>query len=29
LKFIAMAMMWNFPLDAERQRAIRAEIEAA
>ncbi len=28
LKLIAMAMMWNFPLDAERQRAIRAEIEA-
>lgn len=27
LKLVAMAMMWNFPLDAERQRAIRAEIE--
>ncbi|NOT41693.1 MAG: MFS transporter [Alphaproteobacteria bacterium] len=29
LKVIAMALMWNFPLDAQRQRAIRAEIEAA
>ncbi len=28
LKLVAMAMMWNFPLDAERQRAIRAELEA-
>lgn len=27
LKLVAMAMMWNFPLDAGRQRAIRAEIE--
>ena len=29
LKVAAMALMWNFPLDADRQRAIRAEIEAA
>jgi glycoside/pentoside/hexuronide:cation symporter, GPH family len=28
LKLIAMAMMWNFPLNAERQREIRSEIEA-
>lgn len=27
LKVIAMALMSNFPLDAEHQRAIRAEIE--
>jgi Na+/melibiose symporter-like transporter len=29
MKLIAMAMMWNFPLDAARQREIRAEIEQA
>ncbi len=29
IKLVAMALMWNFPLDAERQRAIRAEIEKA
>lgn len=29
LKLVAMAMMWNFPLDAARQREIRSEIEAA
>jgi glycoside/pentoside/hexuronide:cation symporter, GPH family len=29
IKLLAMAMMWNFPLDAERQRAIRTEIETA
>jgi glycoside/pentoside/hexuronide:cation symporter, GPH family len=28
IKLIAMALMWNFPLDAVRHRAIRAEIEA-
>jgi Na+/melibiose symporter-like transporter len=28
LKLVAMAMMWNFPLNAERQREIRSEIEA-
>jgi len=28
LKAIAVALMWNFPLDAERQRALRREIEA-
>jgi Na+/melibiose symporter-like transporter len=27
LKMLAMGLMWNFPLDAARQRAIRAEIE--
>lgn len=27
IKLIAMAMMWNFPLDMEKQRAIRAELE--
>ncbi|MFM9862893.1 MAG: MFS transporter [Micropepsaceae bacterium] len=29
LKVVAMALMWNFPLDAERQKSIRAEIEKA
>ncbi len=29
LKLVAMAMMWNFPLDAVRQREIRSAIEAA
>ncbi len=29
IKLAAMAMMWNFPLDATRQRAIRDDIEAA
>lgn len=29
IKLVAMAMMWNFPLDEARQRAIRDEIEAA
>jgi Na+/melibiose symporter-like transporter len=29
IKLVAMSIMWNFPLDAERQRAIRAEIETA
>jgi hypothetical protein len=29
MKLVAMAMMWNFPLDAARQREIRAQIEAA
>jgi glycoside/pentoside/hexuronide:cation symporter, GPH family len=27
IKLVAMAMMWNFPLDAAHQRAIREEIE--
>jgi glycoside/pentoside/hexuronide:cation symporter, GPH family len=29
LKLVAMALMWNFPLNAERQREIRSAIEAA
>ena len=29
IKLVAMAMMWNFPLDLEKQRAIRAELEQA
>lgn len=29
MKLIAMALMWNFPLDAARQRAVRSQIEAA
>ena len=29
MKLIAMALMWNFPLDAARQREVRAQIEAA
>jgi Na+/melibiose symporter-like transporter len=29
IKLVAMAMMWNFPLDVEQQRAIRAELEQA
>jgi Na+/melibiose symporter-like transporter len=29
IKLVAMALMWNFPLDAERQRALRTEIETA
>lgn len=29
IKLVAMAMMWNFPLDVDRQRAIRAELEQA
>ena len=27
VKLIAMALMWNFPLDATRQRALRTELE--
>lgn len=27
IKLIAMSLMWNFPLDAARQRAIREKIE--
>ena len=27
VKLIAMAMMWNFPIDASRQREIRRQIE--
>ncbi len=27
IKIVAMRLMWNFPLDAVRQRAIRSEIE--
>jgi glycoside/pentoside/hexuronide:cation symporter, GPH family len=29
LKLIAIALMWNFPLDAARQAAVRAKIEQA
>ena len=29
IKLVAMAMMWNFPLDIEKQRAIRGELEKA
>lgn len=28
LKLLAVALMWNFPLDAARQAGLRAEIEA-
>jgi Na+/melibiose symporter-like transporter len=28
IKLVAMALMWNFPLDADRQKAIRTGIEA-
>ncbi len=27
VKLLAMALMWNFPLDATRQRALRTELE--
>jgi Na+/melibiose symporter-like transporter len=27
IKLVAMAIMWNFPLDFEKQRAIRAQLE--